>query len=83
MKPDYRWRRWTYTFRAWIAEDGFSNGDREHEMYCDIIRNRPRCPHLRMWELNTRHGHLLIRTLHRRRYLHVRVGPWALKRGKT
>ena len=55
MTGEYRRRRWTYSYRAWIDEHGGNAG-------------WTRGPHdFRLWDLNrTSNGHNLIRIVRRR-----------------
>ena len=56
MTGEYRRRRWTYSYRAWIDEHGGSVG-----------WSRGRYD-LRLWDLNrTSNGHNLIRIVRRRK----------------
>jgi hypothetical protein len=79
MREDaFRRHRRTYSFRAWIDEQG-SNKDYEHEKWCatDVEFHCGSCSHLRMWDLNWNlNSHNIIRIVRRRHplYLCVVVG---------
>jgi len=79
MREDpYRRHRHTYSFRAWIEEQG-SNVDQGHKKRCD--RTDPwyigHCRCLRLWDLNRNGSSLnIIRVVRRFHplYFHVMVG---------
>jgi len=60
----YRRHRFAYSFRAWVDGRG-NNCDRNHAEFC---LRRPRCSHLRLWDLNTnRMSWNILRIVRRRR----------------
>jgi hypothetical protein len=79
-ESNYRRRRWTYTFRAWIDEQGW-NRDREHETRCGNTRSGY-CRHIRLWDLNRRgSGKNLVRMSFRRRPFYLSIGLGRKYRG--
>jgi hypothetical protein len=70
FKPGYKRRKRTYSFRAWVDEDGW-NVDRLHTASAGW---HP-CNHLKMWDVNRKGtGHNIIRITRGRGHFVVLLG---------